>query len=246
MTVRIAMTMWRRSLPTFIADATDLHTLGAEYPQAILDAGGLPILLPTLDPGDAHDALEGMDGLVLVGGDDVTPELYGRHGDGAQHTNPAADRSDLALVHAAVECQLPVFGICRGLQVLNVAFGGTLHLDITSPDGVHRPVPTMPGEAMQVRHDVEIAADSWLAGVYRTTRRRVNSLHHQAIDRLADGFRPTAWAADGIIEAVESTVDGRDAWGVQWHPEKITGEGDQVLFDAWVERVRERRRARRA
>jgi putative glutamine amidotransferase len=237
---RVAMTTWRRTLPTFLAERTDLYTLGSEYPQALTDAGALVALLPFVEPADATRMLEGFDGLVLVGGDDVCPATYGAPDDGhAKGTDARADASDVALLRAAVDADLPVLAICRGLQIANVAYGGTLHADIAdaSDDPVHAPISAVPEEVMAERHEIEIEPGSWLAKAYGTTRRTVNSIHHQAIDRLADGFRPVAHAPDGTIEAIEPSDDRRIV-AVQWHPEKITGEGDGVLFSAWVDELR--------
>jgi putative glutamine amidotransferase len=236
---RVAMTTWRRPLPTFLAERTDLYTLGSEYPQALTDAGALPVLLPFVEPDDAARALEGMDGLVLVGGDDVCPATYRSESPHAKGTDPRADASDIALLRAARAADLPVLGICRGLQIANVAYGGTLHDDIADPDGLHRPISDVPDEVMAERHDVEIASGSWLAKAYGATHRTVNSIHHQAIDRLADGFRAVAWAPDGTIEAIEATdAPGGAMVAVQWHPEKITAEGEHALFSAWVDELR--------
>lgn len=232
------MTTWRRPLPTFLAEHTDLYTLGAEYPQAIADAGGLPVLLPFVAPHDAPRALEGMDGLVLVGGDDLAPSTYGADHGHAKGARADADASDLALFRAAVTAGLPVLGICRGLQVANVACGGTLHADIVDPDGVHRPISDVPHEVMAQRHEIHLDPGCWLARAYGTTQRTVNSIHHQAIERLGDGLRAVAWAPDGTIEAIEPTGGGMRVVAVQWHPEKIVEEGDGVLFAAWVDEVR--------
>jgi putative glutamine amidotransferase len=232
---RIAMTTWRRTMPTFLSDATDLYTVGSEYPQSILDAGGLPLLLPHHRPGDALRVLEGFDGLLMVGGDDIDPALYGQENTGlSKGVKQSADDSDIAFARAAVELGIPIFGICRGFQVLNVAMGGTMHQDFTSPDGIHQPISSEPNEVMGARHAVTIDANCRLAAAYGSTSRIVNSIHHQAIDTVAPGFRVVATAPDGTIEAIEpDDRDGRII-AVQWHPEKITAEGDDVLFSYFV------------
>lgn len=234
---RIAMTTWRRFMPTFLNDQTDLYTLGAEYPQAVLDAGGLPVLLPHHDPADALAVLDGFDGLVLVGGDDIDPLRYADTDHGvSKGVSRSADDSDLAFATAAVELDLPLFAICRGYQALNVAMGGTLHQDATDDDGLHRPISDVPADVLAERHEVRIEPGSRLAAAYGETHHRVvNSIHHQAVERVAPGFHAVAWAPDGTIEAIEPDDPAAPILAVQWHPEKITTEGDHTLFRYFVE-----------
>jgi putative glutamine amidotransferase len=233
---RIAMTTWRRMMPTFLAERTDLYTLGAEYPQSVLDVGGLPVLLPHHDPDDADRVLEGFDGLILVGGDDIDPATYGEPDEGVNKgVSASADASDLAFAAAAMRRELPVFAICRGCQALNVAMGGTLRQDITAPGAVHPPISAEPEEVMGLRHPIVVAQDSRLAKAYGgEVERIVNSIHHQGLGAIAPGFRPVAWAPDGTVEAIEPEDRDRRVLAVQWHPEKIADEGDHVLFDHFV------------
>ncbi len=233
---RIAMTTWRRNMPTFISERTDLYTLGAEYPASVAAAGGLPLLLPHHAPADCADVLAGFDGLVMVGGDDVDPERYGQADRGcSKGVSESADASDLGFARAAVALGIPLFAICRGYQVLNVAMGGTLHQDMTTPDGFHRPISDIAGETIAARHPLTIAADSRLSQAYGgATGHLVNSIHHQAVDRVADGFRAVAWAPDGTIEAIEPTDPRCPVLAVQWHPEKIVHEGDSALFGHFI------------
>lgn len=237
---RIAMTTWRRTMPTFLNERTDLYTLGTEYAAAVQAAGGLPYLLPHHHAEDAHQVLEGFDGVVLVGGDDLDPAQYGQTDHGCnKHVSVTADESDLALARAAVEMAVPLFAICRGYQVLNVAMGGTLFQDITLMRGEessfeHPPISPVPDEVMAARHPLTIEPDSRLARVYGGTEHVVNTIHHQAIEQVAPGFRAVAWAPDGIIEAIEPDDDTLPVLAVQWHPEKIVNEGDHVLFEHFV------------
>jgi putative glutamine amidotransferase len=231
---RIAMTTWRRTMPTFVSATTDLYTVGSEYPLAVQRAGGLPVLLPHHDPVDVQHLLSVFDAVVMVGGDDVDPRCYDEVDQGvSKGTSASADASDIAVARAAIELGLPLFAICRGYQVLNVAMGGSLHQDMTSPDGLHRPISNDPHEVMGERHRITIDPTSKLAAAYQSTTRTVNSIHHQAIDRLADGWHAVAWADDGTIEAIEADID-RPVLAVQWHPEKIAAEGDQVLFEHFI------------
>ncbi len=225
-------------MPTFLNERTDLYTLGAEYPQAVLDAGGLPVLLPHHDPADAAAVLDGFDGLVMVGGDDIHPRRYGDIDHGlSKGVSESADDSDLAFIRAAMDMRLPMFCICRGFQALNVAMGGTLHQDATDDDGLHRPISEIPHEVLAERHPVRIAEHSRLAKAYGTHQRTVNSIHHQAVERVAPGFHPTAWAPDGTIEAIEPDDPSGRVLAVQWHPEKITDEGDHVLFRYFLDEL---------
>ncbi len=236
------MSTWRRVMPTFVSEATDLYTLGTEYPQAVMDAGGLPLLLPHHRPEDAARVLEGFDGVVMVGGDDISPTRYGRDDLGlSKGVRESADDSDLAFAAAAFEMGIPLFAICRGYQALNVAMGGTLHQDSTSHDGLHRPISDVPAEVMGERHPIDVLPGSHLAKAYGGgTRsdgpRLVNSIHHQSIESVAPGFHPVAWAPDGTIEAIEPDHDAR-VLAVQWHPEKIAHEGDDVLFKYFIDEL---------
>jgi putative glutamine amidotransferase len=235
---RIAMTTWRRTMPTFVNECTDLYTLGSEYPQSVLDAGGLPVLLPHHDPLDAVRVLERFDGVVIVGGDDVDPACYGEEDRGSTGTSATADASDMAFVRAALQLGLAMFAICRGCQILNVAMGGTLHQDVTGRDPAHPPISRVPAEVMARRHRIIIEADSMLAKAYGgDTERVVNSIHHQGIDRVAPGWHAVAWATDGLVEAIEPDVPSSPVLAVQWHPEKITDEGDHVLFHHFVHQM---------
>lgn len=233
---RIAMTTWRRTMPTFLHPQTDLYTLGAEYPAAVAAAGALVMLLPHHDPEDAEHVLQGFDGLVMVGGDDIHPSRYGAADQGVNKgVSDSADESDLAIAAAAVSAGIAFFAICRGYQALNVTMGGTLHQDITTDDGSHRPISDTPDEVLGERHTIEIEPTSRLSTAYGgATSRIVNSIHHQAIERVAPGFHPVAWADDGTIEAIEPDDVSAPILAVQWHPEKIVDEGDQLLFDYFV------------
>ena len=229
---RIAITSWKRRLPTFLGERTDLYTLGVEYVECVARPGALPLLLPHLAPDDVDAALDGVDALVVAGGGDVDPASYGATNTGSYDHDPAADVSELALLRAARERAMPTLAICRGMQLVNVAFGGTLHQDIGVPGGVHEPISHLPQEVLDATHPIEVVAGSRLAEVVGAGERVVNTIHHQAIDRLADGFHVTATAPDGVIEAIEPDDDAWPLVAVQWHPEKADGQ-DEALF-AWL------------
>jgi len=210
--------------------------LPRRYADKVAQAGGLPVLLPPL-PGNAG-LLPRLDGLILSGGGDIDPACYGAARDGA--TGPASaarDRAELDLCTAALTSGLPLLGICRGLQVINVALGGTLHQhlpDLVGHDG------HSPEEAGYGSHKVSIAPDSRLAEVLGTADRRVPTHHHQAMDRLGAGLVATSWTPDGIIEAAEfAAADPHSSFmlAVQWHPEA----GDDLrLFSSLITAARQR------
>ncbi|GAA1724525.1 gamma-glutamyl-gamma-aminobutyrate hydrolase family protein [Microbacterium paludicola] len=198
---------------------TDLPyaALGTDYIEAVEAAGGIPIVLPPI--GDPAQLAARLDGLVLSGGGDVDPTRYGGRPEPGVEYSAQRDGFELELARAARDLNIPTLGICRGHQVVNVALGGTLVVDLGTTS-VHAPLLDAERQ-FRVRHDVTLAPDSRLAGVYGVTRRAVNSLHHQAVGRVAEGLVAVAQADDGVVEAVEAT-DGWDYVGVQWHPEKLS------------------------
>ena len=208
--------------------AADL--LPTAYSDAVRAVGAVPMLLPPGSPDPVSEAVtvvRALDGLILTGGSDVDPRRYGAE-PGPATDQPRVDRDEweLALIRAAVEVGRPLLAICRGLQVLNVALGGTLiqHL----PDVVGNETHRGPLGAY-VDHSVRLGSDTLLSRLYGTTV-DVPTHHHQAIDHLAPGLVATAWAGDGTIEAV-TAHSSRWINGVQWHPEV---RGGQALFAEFV------------
>lgn len=200
-----------------------------------------PYILPLLGASDADELLEGMAGLILTGGEDVDPRHYGSAAHPALgEVHESRDEFELALVRAARDRRLPTLAICRGVQVLNVALGGTLVQDL--PTEWRRALPHDGEWARSARvHGAEVVAASRLAGALGTTALEINSMHHQALARVADGLVAVAHAPDGVIEAVEWA--GGDWWmlGVQWHPEELTATNepwDRALFAAFGDAVR--------
>lgn len=208
------------------------YHLAADYVQAVHRAGGVPVLFPPV--GDHAQAwLDRVDGLILPGGGDIDPLLYGATPHALSYAvNPTRDLVELALVRGAWQRQLPVLMICRGMQLLNVALGGTLHQHV--PDHYGETVTHRGPERTAAPHSISVVPGTRLHGIVGKTEINVSSLHHQAVDTLAPGLRPSAHAVDGLIEACEAT----DRWviAVQWHPEATAGQdGDQqTLFDALV------------
>lgn len=193
-----------------------------DYALGVLAAGGLPVYLP--EPADPEVFVGRFDGLLLTGGTDIDPARYGQEVQADLFPpEPGRDAFELGLVDAAAASGIPVAGICRGVQVLNVHGGGTLHQHV----GAHACFDHPPDDPV---HEVVFAEGSKLAGLYGPTR-RVNSLHHQTIDAVGEGFLATGRSEDGAVEAIEA-VD-RPWLGVQWHPEMMEGRDEDPLF-AWL------------
>ncbi len=210
--------------PLGFADAP-LDVYFADYATSVARAGGVPVYIP-LDV-DIAEILPRLDALVIAGGEDVDPARYGA--EQAPETGPCSalrDDLELAAVRLAHERGIPVLGVCRGHQVINVAFGGTLTQHLGGELGpVH--LPPLAGRAERT-HEVRLEADSVHATALGATRLGVNSFHHQAVDAPGDGIRVVGWADDGTPEAIQH-ADGRIV-GVQWHPETFDGD---PLFE-WV------------
>lgn len=234
----IAVTTWKRDVPTFWDPHSPLFTLSDHYVEALRRAGAVPMLLAHPDPEDAEAILSAVDGLLLTGGGDIDPVTYGSANEGlSRDLAPNADRAEVALVRGAQQRRVPTLGICRGMQALNVALGGTMRQHITTEGGPHRPEPDSFDLIKRHGHDIEITAGSRLAQLYGQTRRFVNSYHHQGLDRIAEPFTVVARADDGVVEGIEHN----SSWacmGVQWHPEKTLDGSDDVLFAAFVDDVR--------
>lgn len=214
--------------------------LNEAYVQAVRAAGLVPIVLPPLDPAAVGTILGSVSGVVLTGGEDVDPAEYGApmH-PRANRPHVARDKCELAVARHARALGLPTLGICRGIQVINVALGGTLIQDIPSerPSSIEHDADA---ERSTRVHEVHIEDKSLLAEAMGATSITVNSYHHQAIDRAAPGIRVTARAPDGIIEGIESTGDHWWMLAVQWHPEDLAQDAqpwDRGLFRAFAEAV---------
>ena len=190
----------------------------ASYAKGVVDAGGLPLNLP-LDV-DPSRFIEHLDGLILTGGADVAPQRYGQENT-ASDVDEQRDAIEFALLEGALAAEIPVLGICRGLQVLNVHAGGTLHQDVPA----HARYDVHPSERIHstVFEEGSVLHDLYGEGV------AVNSLHHQTVDELGVGLRVTARDSDGTVEGIE--LEGRDVVAVQWHPEMMN-EVEPVF--AWI------------
>ena len=202
------------------------------------------MLLPLTSAHPPEEALSPFAGLLLAGGGDVQPARYGAAAHPAQYgVQPERDEAELALATAAMDMGLPLMAICRGMQVLNVATGGTLHQHLPELAGTHlHGRPGHPGPGESVMHDVKVAAGTRLADACGRESLHCTSHHHQGIDRLGQGLVASAWSDDGLVEGVEAESD--EAWvvGVQWHPETTAADdpSQQALFDGFVAQTRRR------
>jgi putative glutamine amidotransferase len=218
------------------ADTRTLQFVFSEYVECVERAGGLPLHIPAVNPAAVPQLLDRVDGVVIVGGEDLDPALYGETPVPIHRRVPEfRQRFDIALARALLDTRHPVLGTCYGCQLLAVAAGGSLHQDVTAEFGTEirhggGTYPDLP------EHDVTVVPGSRLHGVLGADRLRVNSAHHEAPREPGNGFVVAATAPGGVIEAIEAPGD-RFALGVMWHPEILAaGRPDQQrLFDALVE-----------
>lgn len=209
------------------------------YLRAVQRAGGVPVALPPNLDGPARDALwERLDGLLLTGGGDVAPERFGEPAHAAvSDVAPERDALELELTERALADGVPLLAICRGIQVLNVALGGSLIQDLpTQTSGMIVHSQQAPRE--QPTHGVKVMVeDTRLGAIVESAELSVNSFHHQAIKRLGRGLREAAWAPDGVIEGVDMPDARALVLGVQWHPEDLVGHDASArrLFTALVQ-----------
>jgi putative glutamine amidotransferase len=208
--------------------------LALEYPRAVERAGAVPVIVPPFTESAIDPLLDRLDGLCLSGGPDIHPSLYGAEPHPKLgETDLELDLLEIELLRRADARGMPLLCICRGVQALNVARGGTLVQDLPTerPSEVeHR--QKAPGR--ETTHPVRILADSEVAGHMGAVEAAVNSFHHQAIDRLGDALRAVAWAPDDVVEAVEAT-DRDFAIGVQWHAEGLLARPEQLrLYEAFL------------
>jgi len=215
--------------------------VNSAYLHAVQQAGGVPVLLPPqLSKASLERLVRGLDALLLTGGGDVDPATFGE----APHPTlyevaPARDALETQVTLIALEKKTPLLAICRGIQVLNVALGGSLHQDVATEPGTQ--IQHSQKEAReQTTHKVTVTPRSRLGRVLGAEDIEVNSFHHQVIKSLGRGLVPVAWAPDKLVEGVELDDDSQFVLGVQWHPEHLVGSSEPArrLFSALVTAAR--------
>ena len=215
--------------------------VNSAYLHAVQQAGGVPVPLPPqLSQGSLERLARGLDGLLLTGGGDIDPGLFGE----APHPTvyevaPARDTMEASAIRIALDRRLPILAVCRGIQILNVALGGSLYQDVgTDPGTELRHSQQEPRD--QLTHKIKVKAGSRLAETLGTEELEVNSMHHQAVKALGAGLVAVAWAPDQVIEGIELTDSSRFVLGVEWHPEELCGRSEPArrLFAALVRSAR--------
>ena len=223
-------------------------TLAEGYYQSVLKAGGIPFIIPPHEDADVlTETLAGLDGILLTGGADINPLFLGEEPIKELHgINPRRDRQELLLTRLAADRQIPILGICRGIQTMNAAFGGALYQDIHSQMEGKRIKHDQDLDRTYASHTVSIEEGTVLHELFKTNTLAVNSFHHQAVMEPAPGFRVCTRSTDGVIEAMEST-EHKSMLGVQWHPECFILRGDECmmpLFNWLVKEATEYKEAR--
>lgn len=231
--------MWMKPV---IGITTDVQQDGENilkntYVQAVIRAGGLPMIVPVGLEQDVEQLIEMFDGLLLSGGNDINPMLFNEE----PHeylgvVSPSRDSSELELARRMLKTGKPILGICRGLQVLNVAVGGTLYQDLYKQNDSPILQHIQKAPNTHCSHYVQLDKGSLLESIAGSERIQVNSYHHQSLKEVPSDFKVTAVASDGIVEAIESTHE-QFVLGVQWHPEALSAAGDAVslrIFERFI------------
>lgn len=212
------------------------HRMNDTYIRAIVNSGGIPVVLPSYeDPALLEAAIDRLDGVLLSGGGDLDPVHFGRRANAhLGGVTPRRDEAELAIARYVIRrTNKPLLGICRGVQVMNVAMGGSLYIDLPNEGKLAHSLTMYPRD--QLTHDILVAKNTRLAEALGAGDNRVNSFHHQAVKEVGEGFRVSARSVpDDVVEAIELPGE-RFVVGVQWHPEELTAtQGARNLFQNFV------------
>ena len=215
--------------------------LNTNYAAAVIRAGGIPLLLPMGIEEDFEQVTDMLDGLLLTGGGDIDPILFNEEPhQKLGEVSPTRDAFEIGIAKAVLAADKPILGICKGLQIINVALGGTLIQDIYSQCETPPLLHSQKAPRKHPTHFVQVEKDSILSSISESAQISVNSFHHQAVGEVAGQANLSAWAADGVVEAIE-LPDARFVLGVQWHPEIMTRKEDEAsrrLFSAFAKAAR--------
>lgn len=209
-----------------------LHLIQDSYIKYVEEAGGIPVLLPVLkDVAAVSEIVERLDGIIITGGVDVDPSLYGEENTHSQGVNPERDAFEINLIKESKFRQVPILSICRGIQIMNLAFGGSLYQDI--PTSIKDALlHTRAEDGTETYHQTILVGNSVLKEIFNADEIRTNSSHHQSIREPGEGLTVIAKAADGVVEAVHC-ADDRCTIGVQWHPERMQDDPKQIALARW-------------
>ena len=218
---------------------TDIHLIQDDYIEFIETAGGVPILLPVIgNLREVASLVERVDGIIITGGVDVDPTYYGEENTHSLGVNQQRDTFELKLIEEARKRKVPIMAICRGSQVLNIAFGGSLYQDI--PTSVKDSVKhTREADDPETFHKARLIGNSFLNEIFGAEEITINSSHHQAVRKPGEGLTVICKAVDGIVEAFQCRQDFCTV-GVQWHPERLHDDPVQIDLGRWfIQRVKE-------
>lgn len=236
--IGISCSLLKTQIPNTITN--ERYHLSVDYVEAVTKAGAISCMLPILKPDQAREVVSQLDGIILSGGNDISPSFY-ENTTGkvvpSQDVVLERDLYEIALCQEALRQQKPILGICRGAQLLNIVLGGTLIPEINDSEGINH---VQNGQPTEASHKITIEKQSDLYRIVKETEVGVNSYHHQAIHKLGKQLAITAKSEDGYIEAIEYQGNSF-ALGLQWHPEIMAGRQDNMaaLFDFFVNQTRQ-------
>jgi putative glutamine amidotransferase len=212
-------------------------SVSTDYIQAVIKFGGVPIVLPNLQEEGIDSFVQLIDGLLLTGGGDIDPTLFGEEPlQKLGNITPERDEFEIAIIQKMLKLNKPILGICRGFQIMNIAVGGDMYQDIYTQTEKRLLQHTQHAPRWHASHFVQVKKGTILSGIVQREKFKINSFHHQAVRKIPNEFKVSALASDGIIEAFESKIH-TFVMGLQWHPESMISKNDPVssaIFKAFI------------